>query len=89
MCPSEYDKYGMNSMADAMKWVSVISSVVGVMTVPALGGLWVDNLLGTGFLFTILGAILGFAGGMYSLLNMVKANAETRRSRRLSPPAGL
>ena len=79
--PTDNDKYGVSSMAEAMKWVSVVTSVVAVMTVPALGGVWVDNLLGTKCLFTILGAIFGFIGGMYSLLDMVKAKAGPRQSR--------
>ena len=72
MLPAEHDKYDVSSMAEAMKWVSVVSSVVGVMTVPALGGIWIDNLLGTKCLL-ILGVIVGFVGGMYCLLEMVKA----------------
>jgi F0F1-type ATP synthase assembly protein I len=75
MRPTETDKYDVNSMAEAMKWVSVVTSVVGVMTAPALGGIWIDNLLGTKGPFVILGAIFGFVGGMYCLLDMVKAKA--------------
>ena len=74
MLPTEDDRYSVGSMAEAMKWVSVVTSVGGVMTVPALGGIWIDNLLGTKCLFMILGAIFGFAGGMYCLLGMIKAN---------------
>jgi F0F1-type ATP synthase assembly protein I len=81
MLPTENDKYGVSSMAEAMKWISVVSSVVGVMIVPALGGIWIDNLLGTKCLFAILGGIVGFVGGMYALLNMVKAKAGTHQSR--------
>jgi F0F1-type ATP synthase assembly protein I len=73
MLPTENVKCDVNSMAEAMKGVSVVTSVVGVMIVPALGDLWMDNLLGTKWLFVILGAIVGFVGGMYSLLDMVKA----------------
>ena len=89
MLPTKNDKFGVSSMAEAMKWVSVVTSVVGVMLVPALGGIWIDNLLGTKFLFMILGVIVGFAGGLYCLLEMVKVNAKMHRSRRLSPPGGL
>ena len=78
MLPTENDKYAASGMAEAMKWVSVVTTVVGVMTVPALGGMWIDNLLGTKYLFAILGVIVGFVGGMYSLLNMVKAKAGAR-----------
>jgi F0F1-type ATP synthase assembly protein I len=74
MLPTENDKYGVGSLAEATKWVSVITSFVGVMIVPALGGIWLDNLLGTTSVFTILGAIFGFVGGMYCLLGMVKGN---------------
>lgn len=81
MLPTDNDKYGVSTIAEAMKWVSVVTSFVGVMIVPALGGIWLDSLLGTESLFTILGAIFGFVGGMYSLLNMVKANkARARQS---------
>jgi F0F1-type ATP synthase assembly protein I len=74
MPTTDNDKYGVGSMAEAMKWVSVVTSVVGVMIVPPLGGIWIDHFLGTKCLFAILGAIFGFVGGMYCLLGMVKAN---------------
>ncbi len=81
MLPIENDKYGVSSAAEAMRWVSVVTTVVGVMTVPALGGMWIDNLLGTKCLFVILGAVVGFVGGMHSLLNMVKIKAGPHQSR--------
>jgi F0F1-type ATP synthase assembly protein I len=81
MLPTPNDKYGVSNIAEAMKWVSVVTSVVGVMTVPALSGIWMDNLLGTTCLFVILGVIIGFVGGMYCLLDMVKAKPGTRQSR--------
>ncbi len=81
MLPTENDKYGVNSMAEAMKWVSVVTSFVGVLVVPAFGGIWIDHLLGTKCLFVILGVILGFTGGMCSLLDMVKAKAGEHQSR--------
>ena len=82
MLPTENDKYGVSSMAEAMKWVSVVTSVVGVMIVPPLGGIWIDNLLGTKALFAVLGAIFGFVGGIYCVLSMVKANADHPESLR-------
>jgi F0F1-type ATP synthase assembly protein I len=81
MRPTDNDKYGVSSMAEATKWVSVVTTVVGVMTVPALGGMWMDNLLGTKYLFAILGVVFGFAGGMYCLLEMVKAKSGAHQSR--------
>ena len=79
--PTGTDKYGVSSVAEAVKWVSVVTSVVGVMTVPALGGIWIDHVLETKCLFVILGGIVGFVGGMYCLLDMVKAKAGAHRSR--------
>jgi F0F1-type ATP synthase assembly protein I len=79
--PAENDKYGVSSIAEAMKWVSIVTSVVGVMTVPALVGIWIDYLLGTIYPFTILGVVFGFVGGMYCLLDMVKAKFGTHQSR--------
>ena len=81
MLPIKNDKYGVNSMAEGSKWVSVVTSFVGVMIIPALSGIWIDSLLGTKCLFLILGMILGFVGGMYCLLGMVKANAGGHQSR--------
>ena len=81
MLSTENDRYGVRSMADAMKWVSVVTSFIGVMTIPALGGIWIDSLLGTKCLFVILGVVCGFVGGMYCLLDMVKAKAGEPPSR--------
>lgn len=80
MVPTENGKYGVSSVAEAMKWISVITSVVGVMIVPALVGVWIDRLLGTNYPLTILGVVIGFVGGMYCLLDMVKAKAGTHES---------
>jgi len=81
MLPTENDKYNLSNIAEAMQWVSVVTSVVGVMTVPAIVGIWVDHLLGTKCVFVILGVIVGFVGGMYCLLDMVKAKAGAHQSR--------
>ena len=81
MQPTANDKYGVRNIAEAMKWVSVVTSVVGVMTLPALGGIWIDSLLGTTYLFVIVGVIIGFVGGMYCLLDIVKAKAGAGQSR--------
>lgn len=71
--PTKNDKYGMSNLAEAMKWGSVVTSVVGVMIVPALVGVGIDNALGTEHPYAILGAIVGFVGAMYGLLDVVKA----------------
>jgi F0F1-type ATP synthase assembly protein I len=76
MLPIDNDTFGVTSIAEAMKWVSIVTSVVSVMLVPALGGIWIDHLLGTKCLFVILGAIVGFVGGMYCLLEMVQGHRQ-------------
>ena len=81
MLPTKNDKYGVGSMAEATKWVSIVTSFVGVLIIPPLAGIWIDNLLGAKCLFAILGTIFGFVGGMYGLLGMVKANAGKNQSR--------
>jgi F0F1-type ATP synthase assembly protein I len=84
MQATETDKYGVSSIAEATKWVSVVTSVVSAMTFPPLGGMWLDNLLGTKCLFTIMGVVFGFVGGMYCLLNMVKVKPGARHQSRYS-----
>ena len=81
MLPTANDKYGVSSIAEAVKWVSVVTSVVAVMTVPAFVGIWIDHRCGTKCLFVILGVIVGFVGGMYCLLDMVKAKGGAHQSR--------
>jgi len=62
-----------SAMAEAMSWVSRITSVCGVFALPPLGGMWLDGALGTLPLFVIVGALVGFGGGMYSLIKMVES----------------
>lgn len=50
-------------MAEAMRWVSVVTSVSLEMVVPALVGAWIDRSLGSSFavwIGLVLGPILGF-----------------------------
>jgi F0F1-type ATP synthase assembly protein I len=51
-----------------------------------LGGQWLDRRLGTGALFTILGAFVGFGGTMYSLVRTL--NASNREDGGPDDPAG-
>jgi len=59
-------------MAEAMTWVSRITTICGMFSLPPLGGVYVDGWLGTTPLFIVIGAALGFSAGMYSLLKMVQ-----------------
>ncbi len=58
-------------MAEAMNWVSKITTVALEMVLPGLAGLWLDNQLETRFL-TMLGFALGVPLGMWHLIAMTK-----------------
>jgi F0F1-type ATP synthase assembly protein I len=52
------------------------------ITVFALAGLWLDKRVGTSPLFTVLGVLLGFAGGTISLVKAVgAANRDPREDK--------
>ena len=59
-------------MAVAMEWVSRVTTISLSMALPGVGGIWVDSKLGTLPVFVILGVVLGFALGMYQLLQLAK-----------------
>ena len=55
-----------------MQWASTVMSISLEMVLPALLGVWLDRWLGTGMVFLVLGAILGFTSGMWHLLKLAK-----------------
>ena len=59
-------------MAEAMNWVSKITTVALEMVLPGLAGLWLDIQLQTQF-FTLLGFTLGVPFGMWHLIAMTKS----------------
>jgi F0F1-type ATP synthase assembly protein I len=63
-----------SSYANAMQWVSRITSIVIEMVLPGVIGYWIDLRLGTKVLFLILGVILGFVGGIWQLIKLTKPN---------------
>jgi hypothetical protein len=69
-----------NPIVIAYDWVARITTISLEMVLPAVGGHWLDTRWGTGGLFLILGAVLGFATALWSLLQL------TRPPRR-RPPA--
>lgn len=70
-------------MAQAMHWVSQVTTIALEMVLPALGGYWLDNRWGTAPGFTIAGAVLGFFVSMQHLLQLAKKmNEGSRQSRR-------
>ncbi len=61
-----------SSLALGLEWSSRITGVALEMVLPALLGYWLDQKLGTRLLFLILGAVMGFAMGLSSLLRMTR-----------------
>ena len=60
-----------NQLAFAFGWVARMTTVVLEMALPGLGGQWLDSRLGTGY-WVLVGFGLGFAVGIFHLLQMVK-----------------
>ncbi len=63
---------GRSPLALAMEWSSRITTVVSEMLAPPLVGYWLDRRLGTGFLLMVLGLVVGFATGLYSLVKLTR-----------------
>lgn len=52
-----------------MEWVSRVTTVALEIVLPGLGGYWLDQRFGTGFL-VIVGFALGLTVGLWHLLKM-------------------
>jgi len=61
--------------AKALSKSSEVTSICLLMIVPALIGYGIDQLVGTGFVFLILGLIFGMCGAVMQLMKLVSANA--------------
>ena len=59
-----------SSLASAMGWASLMTTISLGMALPGLIGLWLDRWLGTGVLFVIVGVILGFSTGIWQLIKL-------------------
>ena len=70
--------------AEAMYWVSTVTTVGLVMAVPAGGGVWFDRLWGTSPWLVIPGALVGFAVAMRFLLQLANSQ-QSQTTRRRSP----
>jgi F0F1-type ATP synthase assembly protein I len=67
-------------MAQAIAWSSRITTICLEMVIPAVIGYWLDQWLGTGTVFVLIGAGVGLVAGMMHLIRI--ANAETGPSAR-------
>ena len=66
-------------MAQAVEWVSKITTVALEMALPAIGGGYLDKRFGTKY-WALAGVILGFVVGMWHLLQMTKVTSSGKRS---------
>jgi uncharacterized protein YqgC (DUF456 family) len=55
-----------------MEWVAKITTVALEMVIPAVGGGYLDQRLGTNY-WALIGVVLGVVVGMWHLLQMTKA----------------
>jgi ATP synthase protein I len=58
------------AFAQAAEWTSLVTTVAAEMSLPALGGYWLDRWLGTKAVFLVLGAVFGLVMGLWHLLKM-------------------
>jgi hypothetical protein len=66
-------------LALALEWVAKITTVALEMVLPAVGGGYLDQRLGTGY-WALVGVVLGMAVGMWHLLQMTRPKGK--------PPGG-
>jgi F0F1-type ATP synthase assembly protein I len=59
-------------MTIAMEWSARLMTIGLEMALPAAGGYWLDGRIGTSPVFVILGAMLGFAVGMFHLMQIAR-----------------
>ena len=72
-------------MATAMALASQVTAIAAEMAVPPLLGYGLDHWLGTGFVFVVLGAVLGLVVGMMTLLRMARTDRGRVGSSRTPP----
>ena len=59
-------------MAKALDLVSQITTISLTAVLPAVGGYFIDNWLGTTIVFILIGLALGMTGAGFQLMNLVK-----------------
>lgn len=73
----------VHPMGIAMQWVARIFAAAIMMVLPGVGGLWVDERLGTSIL-GLAGFGVGLVGGMIYLISATRS-AEAGRSKAARP----
>ena len=67
-----------SAWALAMEWTSRLTTIGLEMSLPGAGGYFLDRWLGTLPVFVICGVILGFAVGMFQLMQLAKPGGSPR-----------
>lgn len=67
-------------MSIGLEWSTRLMAIGLEMALPAAGGCWLDLRIGTSPVFVILGTILGFAGGMFHLLQIAREENPKKRA---------
>jgi F0F1-type ATP synthase assembly protein I len=60
-----------SALARAMELGTLTTTIALEMVLPGAAGYWLDQRLGTTAVFTIVGAVLGFSGGLWHLIRLV------------------
>lgn len=68
----EESKDTRSPMAKALDLVSQITTISLTAVLPAVGGYFIDNWLGTTIVFILIGLALGMTGAGFQLMNLVK-----------------
>ena len=78
-------------LAEAMYWVSMVSTVGLELAIPAGVGVWLDRQWGTSPWLVMLGALVGFATAMGHLLRLAQASdmRDKRKQSSRDPSEGL
>ena len=76
-------------MAEALNWVSRISTLGAMMVLPMIGGRWLDGKLGTTY-WSPIGLVVGLAVGTWQIANIAAAanrrNASNKNAVKKSQP---
>ena len=72
-------------MAKSLSKVSEITAICLLMIVPALVGYLIDQKIGTGFILTLIGLLIGMVGSVLQLMQLVKSTNQTMSGRSSFP----
>lgn len=61
-------------MAQAIAWSTRITTICLEMVIPAVIGRWLDQWLGTGMVFVVIGATAGMIAGMVHLVRIANSD---------------